>query len=91
MKNVRKLPIVGDVHLSREQWPSTPTDWHNLWNIATVPAKLTKISYAVNEHAKAFSAFNLHFLDQKFPSYDLSATDNDQRKSATVRYRQPIQ
>ena len=27
MSNVRKLPIVGDVHLSREQWPSQPDDW----------------------------------------------------------------
>ena len=33
LKNVRKLPIVGDVHLGREEWPSAPADWKNLWSI----------------------------------------------------------
>jgi len=33
MRNVRRLEIVGDVHLSREEWPSLPEDWENLWSI----------------------------------------------------------
>ena len=27
MKNVRKLPIVGDVYNERKQWPETAEDW----------------------------------------------------------------
>lgn len=33
LRNVRKLPIVGDVHLGREEWPSLPEDWEALWGI----------------------------------------------------------
>jgi len=49
MKNVRKLPIVGDVYCGRKQWPSASKDWEDLLSIRPLPIKLTKIIYSVNE------------------------------------------
>ena len=43
MSNVRRLPIVGDVHLSREERPSLPIEWQNLWSIRPLPVRLLKI------------------------------------------------
>ena len=51
MKNVRRLPIVGDVHHEREEWPATAEDWQNLLSINNWPIKLCQIVYSVNEKA----------------------------------------
>lgn len=59
--NVRKLPIVGDVHLSREEWPATAEDWQNLWKMKKMPALLSKIVYAIDEKNQAFKAIRLVF------------------------------
>ena len=48
MKNMRKLPIVGDVHLGRDQWPETPEDFLNIWQTRPLPLRLSKIIYQVN-------------------------------------------
>lgn len=76
MENVRKLPIVGDVHYGREQWPSTQKDWSNLLSIAPLPVKLNKIVYSVNEKEAAFSSLGLRFASQTFESQILEATDH---------------
>ena len=76
MKNVRHLPIVGDVHLSREQWPSCAKDWQNLWSIQTLPIKLSKIIYSVNEQEMAFNSMSLHFQNQEFESFELAASND---------------
>lgn len=64
--NVRRLPIVGDVHLEREEWPFTPEDWHNLLGITPAPVQLSKIIYSVNEDEEAFDAISLRFVNQDF-------------------------
>ena len=61
MRNIRKLPIVGDLGREKEQWPSTESDWRSLWNIRPLPIKLEKIKYSVNEQEKAFTAISLEF------------------------------
>ena len=66
MRNVRKLPIVGDVHLGREEWPSLPEDWEALWNINPQPIRLSKITYSVNTAERCFNAISLSFREQKF-------------------------
>ena len=76
MKNVRHLPIVGDVHLSREQWPSSAKDWQNLWSIQPLPIKLTKVTYAVNEQEMAFNSISLQFQNQGFESFELAASND---------------
>ena len=91
MKKVRCLPIVGDVHLAREQWPSSPQDWRNLWSIRPLAVKLDKIVYSVNKREKAFNAISLRFLNQNFKSYDLSCTSQTKRITLHVKQRQAIQ
>jgi len=66
MKNVRKLPIVGDVHYAREQWPATTEDWQNLWSTNPLPVKLSKLVYSVNEKEQAFNSLSLQFANQEF-------------------------
>ena len=61
MKNVRKLPFVGDVHCVKEQWPSSQEDWANLWEHNQLPIRLSKIIYGVNRQEKAFNYFSMHF------------------------------
>ena len=51
LTNIRRLPIVGDVHLAREEWPSSQQDWVNLWSLPDLPAKLSRVSYSINERA----------------------------------------
>ena len=79
MKNLRRLPIVGDVHLGRESWPSTQEDWENIFSIKPLPIKLCKIAYSVNEREKAFNAIRIHFKNQEFESYELQATERRKR------------
>lgn len=50
MRYVRRLPIVGDVHLRREEWPSAPKDWLKLWMLPH-PIRVCKIRYAINVEA----------------------------------------
>ena len=71
---MRRLPIVGDVHLEREEWPSSPEDWHNLLSLQPGPVQLSRIFYSVNQTERAFEVISLHFRGQKFKAYDLSAT-----------------
>lgn len=88
--NVRKLPIVGDVHLSREEWPATAEDWQNLWKLKKMPALLSKIVYAIDEKNQAFKAIRLVFDSQTFQSFDLAATACTKRQVAHVSSRKPI-
>ncbi len=74
ISDIRRLPIVGDVHLQREEWPSSPEDWQNLLSIQPGPVQLNKIFYSVNQIEKAFEALSLNFRGQKFRAYSLSAT-----------------
>ena len=90
LKNVRKLSIVGDVHLGREEWPSLPADWKNLWSIDPKPIKLTKITYSINTGERCFNAISLLFKGQMFESYDLSATDVTMRRVCHVKQRYTI-
>lgn len=91
MQNVRKLAIVGDVHLGREEWPSLPEDWENLWSISFKPIKLSKIVYAVNKKEQCFNAISLSFRNQAFNAYDLSATDATFRRVCHVKQRYRVQ
>lgn len=75
MKNVRRLPIVGDIHNSREAWPYTELDWVNLLGINPQPIKLSKLVYSINQEEGAFDAISLIFNNQEFKSHDLKATD----------------
>ena len=68
MSDVRKLPIVGDVHYAREQWPAQPDDWKDLLGISPLPIKLSQIIYSVNESEQAFDSLGLKFSNQKFES-----------------------
>ena len=61
MMNIRRLPIVGDVHLGREQWPEKPEDWASLWSTSPLPVRVSSIAYSVNEECKAFSSLGLRF------------------------------
>ena len=89
---------MGDVHLERDEWPSSPEDWHNLLSIQPGPVKLSKIFYSVNKIEKAFDVISLQFLGQKFPEYNLSATNgkkymscikiSSQTKPAVVKIKQ---
>ena len=90
MKNVRHLPIVGDVHLSREQWPSDAKDWQNLWSIQPLPIKLSKIIYSVNEQEKAFTSISLHFQNQGFESFELAASNNGDSEVCQLKLRKSI-
>jgi len=90
MRNVRKLAIVGDVHLGREEWPSLPEEWENLWSIKPQPIKLSKITYCINKEEQCFSAISLSFREQTFQAYDLSATDKVLRRVCHVKQRHPI-
>ena len=80
MNNVRKLPIVGDVHFGREQWPSEPEDWQNLLSITPLPIKLSKIIYTVNESEKAFESLAFKFSNQKFQSVYVAPPSNRSHK-----------
>jgi len=90
LRYVKRLPIVGDVHLGREEWPSTPQQWNQLWSIEPKPIKLSHIVYSVNRQERAFDAFSLRFVNQTFKSYDLVATDNSERLVCKVRIRSSI-
>ena len=83
--NVYRLPIVGDVHLEREEWPFSPEDWHNLLSITPAPVTLSKIIYSVNVDEEAFDAISLRFANQNFQSYDLAATDQTKRIKLKVQ------
>ena len=63
MRNVKKLPIVGDVSCERKQWPSTSTEWMNLLQIRPLPIKLNQISYSVNSAERAFNSIRLTFCN----------------------------
>ena len=90
LSKVRKLPIVGDVHLCREQWPSSVDDWRRLWGISPHPIKLAKIVYSVNAKEQAFNSIKLQFANQNFEGFDLSASDELPRKTCPVKLRKPI-
>jgi len=87
---MRKLAIVGDVHLGREEWPTLPADWENLWSIEPQPIKLTKITYSINAAERCFDAISLQFKGQTFEAYDLSATDATLRRVCHVKQRPTI-
>ena len=61
MRNIRKLPIVGDLSREKEQWPQTEADWQSLWNIRPLPIKLETIKYTVNKYERAFTSISLEF------------------------------
>ena len=90
LSQVRKLPIVGDVHLAREQWPQSPQDWNNLWSLGPKAIRLSKIVYSVNRQRKAFDMLGLVFAGQKFKSFELSATEHAKRLVCHVKLRHPI-
>ena len=83
---LRRMPIVGDVHLGREEWPSSPADWENFLSLPW-PIKLTTIVYAVNQEERAFNALSLRFAGQKFESYDMCATKKLRRILLPVKLR----
>jgi len=87
MASVRRLPIVGDVHLQREEWPFSPNDWKDLLSIWPAPVQLNKIVYSVNEKEKAFDAISLRFKNQKFEAFDMAATQEKQRVSIKIQTR----
>jgi len=57
-QNVRRKPIVGDVHMKREEWPETREDWSKLWSLPK-PIRVCKIRYSVNVRERAFDAISL--------------------------------
>ena len=73
-QNLRKLPIVGDVHLSRGQWPNRPEDWLDLWALEPMPPRLNRLVYTVNEQELAFTSISLQFARQEFESFNLHVT-----------------
>ena len=91
MKNVRRLPIVGDVHYTREVWPSTELDWSNLFSIDPLPIKLSKLVYSVNEEEQAFDAISLIFRNQEFKAYDFKATESAKRVTCSLPLRKHLQ
>lgn len=89
MKFVRRMPIVGDVHLGREEWPATPEDWDNLWNLPQ-PIKVSKLSYSINVDEMAFDALSISFAGQDFDAYEIKATNRRRRIVKALKLRQEI-
>ena len=90
MKNVRKLPIVGDVLCGHNSKPDSQQDWSNLLGIRPLPIKLCTIEYSINEQEEAFSSLSLQFSNQNFPSPELKAYDNlGEKLICSVKLRKP--